>query len=67
MPKHRPWMPGVCVYRPYTTELNVIYWYLWKAARNKQARNLPFMSQQELARVTDKIIADMMGNVEEEE
>lgn len=57
---HRPWQPGKCVYRPYTTELNVIYWYLWKSARQRTAVNRPFMSQPELARAVDQIIENMM-------
>ena len=63
--KHRPWMPGVCVYRPYTTELNVIYWYLWKSARHEQAVNRPWLSQQELAQKVDQIICDMMESVDD--
>lgn len=60
MSKQRPWMPGMCVYRPYTSELNVIYWYLHASAKQQKAINRPFMSQQELARTVDNIIEKMM-------
>lgn len=65
MDKPRPWMPGVCLYHPITTDINILFMYLSTAARQGGARNNPFPDRQDLARKVDGIIANMMENEDE--